>query len=80
MADKREIQSALANIITALEVLKAEQAHLTANVSALAERIGSQNGRIGKLEHWRWMVMGGLLAVSSGVGILFLKLVLKGAL
>jgi NH3-dependent NAD+ synthetase len=75
------IQKQLATIQSTLEVMKNEQEHVHTTLLEIAERLENETQRVRKLENWRWAVAGGLVVVGSGVGLLFVKmLILKGGL
>jgi hypothetical protein len=45
-------------------VMKEHSKTADESVNALANHVSKQNGRIGKLERWQWMVVGGATAVG----------------
>lgn len=47
----------------------------TVNVTLqqLVEKVGKQNGRIAKLENWRWFVLGGCAVIVGLVDIIVRK-------
>lgn len=47
-----------------LAVMKEHSGTTDENVKTLAQHVAKQNGRIGKLEKWQWMVVGGATAVG----------------
>ena len=46
---------------------------ITGQLKQLNEKVKIQNGRIGKLENWRWFVLGGCAVVIFILEIIFHK-------
>ena len=41
------------------------------NIAEISDKVGKQTGRIGKLEGWRWFVMGAAAAIGTAASAIF---------
>jgi hypothetical protein len=53
--------------------LKEHVGSLDNNMESYANHVKEQNGRVRKLENWRWMLVGGWFILSGVMGYFFTK-------